>query len=117
MSGHDASETRSVRRIAAEQLVRAKESAARRSAVTVCGGSDRTLRQTVIALAEGTVLAEHENPGEATVYVLSGGVRLRAGDEAWEGRQGDLIVVPRQRHDLIALQDATVLLTVAAGRP
>jgi quercetin dioxygenase-like cupin family protein len=116
VSADEASETLSVHLIAAEQLAKAKRSAAGRSALTVCGGSDRTLRQTVIGLAAGTVLAEHENPGEATVYVLSGGVRLRAGDDAWDGQQGDLIVVPAQRHDLIALHDAAVLLTVAAGR-
>jgi quercetin dioxygenase-like cupin family protein len=30
------------------------------------------LRQTVIALAAGQTLDEHENPGEATLHVLHG---------------------------------------------
>ncbi|MGY1708437.1 cupin domain-containing protein [Geodermatophilus sp. SYSU D00758] len=66
-----------------------------------------------MALAEGRSLAEHENPGEATVLVLSGRVRLVAGDVSREGRQGDLLVVPPARHSLEALTRATVLLTVA----
>jgi quercetin dioxygenase-like cupin family protein len=40
-------------------------------------------------------------------------VRLHAGDESWEGSEGDLLVVPPQRHGLHALTDAAVLLTAA----
>ena len=39
-----------------------------RSAKTVYGGREHLLRQTVIALKAGEKLAEHGNPGEATVY-------------------------------------------------
>ena len=84
-----------------------------RAAQTVYGGHDRVLRQTVIALTSGTSLAEHENPGEATVHVLNGRVRLDTDRRTWEGRAGDLIVVPQQRHSLTALEDSAVLLTVA----
>jgi len=61
------------------------------------GGHGRVLRQTVIAIAKGTKLAEHANPGEASVYVLRGRARLAAGDFAWEGIHGDLLVVPDSR--------------------
>src|ERR1039458_2351431 len=67
------------------------------TADTVVGGHERILRQTVIAMLKGAVLAEHENPGEATVHVLHGRVRLSAGDLSWEGRSGDLLVVPEAR--------------------
>jgi len=32
---------------------------------------------------------------------------------SWEGRPGDLIVIPQGRHALHALEDTAVLLTVA----
>ena len=102
--------------LAREHLKRAHQSGAGRSAETVVGGHEHTLRQTVVAMTSGTTLAEHENPGEATVHVISGRVRLGSGDDSWEGRDGDLIVIPPARHDLHALTDSVVLLTVAKHR-
>ena len=84
-----------------------------RSASTVYGDREHILRQTLVALTAGTSLSEHQNPGEATVQVLLGRVRLLAGTESWEGRQGDLMVIPPRRHALHALEDTAVLLTVA----
>jgi len=83
-----------------------------RAADTVHGGHEKALRQTVVALNAGQVLAEHETPGEPTVLVLDGRVRLVAGEDPWEGRRNDLLVVPPARHRLEATADATVLLTV-----
>lgn len=102
--------------IAREQLTRALTVPAGRAAETVHGGSECALRQTVVALKAGVELAEHDNPGEATVQVLAGRVRLVAGDISWEGRQGDLLIVPRSRHSLLALTDATIVLTVVKER-
>jgi quercetin dioxygenase-like cupin family protein len=99
--------------LAREHLGRARRASAGRSAATVCGGHEHTLRQTLVTMTAGTTLGEHENPGEATLHVLSGRVRLRAGDDSWDGRNGDLIIIPPARHDLYALEDAAVLLTVA----
>jgi quercetin dioxygenase-like cupin family protein len=99
--------------VAREQLSRAESASSGRSANTVYGGHEHILRQTVIALAAGQILKEHENPGEATVHVLHGRVRLTAGEDAWEGSPGDLIVVPSERHALEALEASSVLLTVA----
>ena len=99
-----------------EHLARAREVSAGRSAETVFGGHEHTLRQTLVALTAGSALAEHENPGEATAHVLSGRVRLQAGDDAWEGRAGDLLAIPQARHSLLAVEDAVVLLTVAKPR-
>jgi len=97
---------------ARELLERAATSAGGRAAQTVMGGHERVLRQTVIAMLADSVLAEHANPGEATVYVLRGRVQLRAADQTWEGRDGDLLIVPDAPHSLQALQDSAVLLTV-----
>jgi quercetin dioxygenase-like cupin family protein len=84
--------------IAGELTGQASATAARRTAQTVHGGHEHTLRQTVVALAAGSSMSEHENPGEATVQVLHGRVRLISGDVTREGRSGDLLIVPDARH-------------------
>ena len=99
--------------LARTQLQLAATASSGRSAHTLYGGHEQVLRQTLIALTAGTSLAEHENPGEATLQVLSGRVRLVAGADSWDGRQGDLIVIPRSRHAVEAVETAVVLLTVA----
>jgi len=99
--------------LAREQLELAVDAGGGRTARTVYGGHEKVLRQTLIAMVSGSVLAEHENPGEATVLVLRGRVRMASGELAWEGSRGDLITVPNARHRLEALEDSAVLLTVA----
>jgi quercetin dioxygenase-like cupin family protein len=105
--------TSNMREQTEQLLAAAREAASGRGAHLLYGGPETTLSQTVIALRSGASLAEHQNPGEATLLVLHGTVRLHAGDESWEGSEGDLLVVPPQRHGLDALTDAAVLLTAA----
>lgn len=99
--------------LARQQADRAATAGGGHAAGTVYGGHEKVLRQTVIALRQGAHLAEHENPGEATVQVLHGRVRLVAGPQQWEARTGDLLIVPDARHGLEALEDSQILLTVA----
>jgi quercetin dioxygenase-like cupin family protein len=99
--------------LARQQLELARAASSGRSSSTVYGGHEHQLRQTMIALTAGQMLNEHENPGEATVHVLHGRVRLGAGETSWDGSPGDLLVVPDSRHTLQALEEAVVLLTVA----
>jgi quercetin dioxygenase-like cupin family protein len=106
-------EKSSLTALARQQLKIAATASSGRSAQTVYGGHEHVLRQTVIALVSGEKLEEHDNPGEATVHVLHGRVRLTAGELGWEGSPGDLIIVPDARHAVEALQDSAVLLTVA----
>lgn len=75
-----------------------------------------SLRQTLTALTAGTALDDHESPGSATLFVLSGTVVL-----GWSGNEltlqtNDLVQIPDARHRLDAPSDAVVLLTVA-GQP
>lgn len=103
----------SLTELATRLMDTARHSASGRAAQTVYGGTTRILRQTLLALRDGESLSEHENPGEATVQVLHGRVRLASGDASSEGAGGDLLVVPESRHTLTATEDAVVLLTVA----
>jgi quercetin dioxygenase-like cupin family protein len=107
-------ESTSLTSLVESQLAVARESSSGRAAVTVFGGREHDLRQTVIALAAGRSLGEHESPGEATLQVLSGTIRLTAGADVWEGTSGDHLVIPPHRHDLHAVTEAAVLLTVAS---
>lgn len=99
--------------LARQQRTLAHDAASGRSSHTVYGGHEHVLRQTVIAMVAGQALAEHENPGEATIHVLHGRVRLDADSNSWDGSPGDLLIIPDSRHSLMALEDSTILLTVA----
>lgn len=96
-----------------EQLETARAATSGRSAHTVYGGHEHSLRQTLIALTAGNQLDDHETNGEATLQVLQGRVRLTQETTNWEGSAGDHIVVPKSRHGLQALEDSAVLLTVS----
>ena len=102
--------------LAREHLKRARPAPSGRSAQTVDGGHEHVLRQALMTLVKGRSLAEHENPGEATVLVLRGRARLTAGADVWQARAGDLLIVSGARHNLEAVEDSAVLLTVAKAK-
>lgn len=99
--------------VARHLLAHAAGAASGRSAETVYGGHEHVLRHTVVALVKGQSLADHVSPGEATFYVLQGRVRLTTDGAQWDAMTGDLLTVPESRHQLEALEDSVVLLTVA----
>jgi quercetin dioxygenase-like cupin family protein len=102
--------------LARQQMQAASQTTSGTSAKTVYGGHEHVLRQTLIGLRAGAVMAEHANPGEATLHIIEGRVRLMAGEDSWDGRAGDLLVVPSDRHSVEAMDDSAVLLTVGKRR-
>jgi quercetin dioxygenase-like cupin family protein len=108
----DQMESTGLTELAARLLGEARTAHSRRAAESVRAGRGHALRQTVIALAAGAELAEHESPGEATLQVLHGRVWLTAGPADWTGGPGDLVVIPPERHALVAVEESVVLLTV-----
>lgn len=94
-------------------LQTASESKSRREGRTIHGGREHSLRQTMIALVAGEQMHEHESPGEATLQVLVGRVRLVVGSNAVELAAGDYLVIPPERHGLDAVEDSVALLTTS----
>jgi quercetin dioxygenase-like cupin family protein len=91
----------------------ASEEPSGRAADTLFGGHEKLMCQTMVSLRAGAELAEHQSPGEATLLVISGRLRLRSGDTTWPGRQWDYLVIPDARHSVEAETATTFLLTVA----
>ena len=83
------------------------------TATTVHGGSGRRLRQTVLAIKAGSALGEHTAPGECTLIVLEGAVRLDVGEHSADLQAGELVEIPTEAHSVTAAEDSALLLTVA----
>lgn len=99
--------------VADQLLATARDANSGRAAQSLRSGRDLKLRQTVMALTHGHGLADHVAPGEATLQVLVGSVRLRWEEQAVELSAGDWIDLPDALHALDAETDAVVLLTVS----
>ncbi|NEB81926.1 LuxR family transcriptional regulator [Streptomyces sp. SID14478] len=99
--------------MADELLAEAPGTPSDRSAKTVYGGHGIALGQTMIALAAGATLSDHQNPGDATVLVIRGHVRLTMEGKSLDGVPHDLLHVPNANHGLEAVEDSVILLTVA----
>lgn len=97
--------------LAGELLVQARDATSGRATRAIPGGPARQLTHLVLALTAGNGLSEHENPGEATLLGLKGRLRLSAGELSQEFGAGEMVVIPRSRHALAALQDSAVVLT------
>jgi len=72
------------------------------------------LRVVLIALAAQTRLPEHKADGRISVHVLSGHIQLRASGRTFNLRPGGLLAIDQGvRHDVEALEESAVLLTIA----
>lgn len=106
-------EKRSLTALARQLLADAHAASSGRAARAVYGEHEHVLRQTLVALLAGRRLQEHDSPGEATLQVLTGRVRLVTPDASWDGAPGDHLDIPPARHALEAVEDSVVLLTTA----
>ncbi|HWL59448.1 MAG TPA: LuxR family transcriptional regulator [Microbacteriaceae bacterium] len=98
-----------------ELLTQASQSSSGRATQVFRAVPGGSLSQVMLALSDGRELAEHANPGQALLHVLRGRVSVTAGEDTWElGTHGHM-TIPEQRHNLLALEDAVVLLTVVRG--
>ena len=71
------------------------------------------LRQTILALIEGTRLTEHEDEVPASLYLMHGAIRVEA-PEPFVIQQGELHELPDRRRAVVAVEDTVMLLTAAA---
>ena len=75
------------------------------------------LRIVLIALKRGARLGEHATKGRISIQTLDGHVRLKLTDQVVDLPAGYLLGLDRLRpHDLEALEDSAVLLTISATR-
>lgn len=110
-------ESLSLTALANEKLAEARQAHSGRAAHTIHGGHTHELRQTLLALLAGHELSEHYSPGEATLQVLQGHVRLTAEEDTWNGKTGDYVAIPPIRHAVEAIEDSVVMLTVLKSLP
>lgn len=89
-----------------------------RHAVTIHGGHVNSLRQTLIGVAAGHELHEHENTSEVTLQMIRGRARVVAMADTLELVAGDYVVIPSEWDSFEAVEDTLVLLTAAVqGKP
>ena len=101
----------SLHSIAEELIAAARANNSHRAARTVLGDQHRQLRHTLIALAEGATMGEHEAPGEGSLYVIEGEVDLRGGSDNARLKAGELAEIPPERHSVQAITESVILLT------
>lgn len=78
-----------------------------------------SVRIVLVALKAGATVPEHQTDGRVSIHAIRGHVRVRVGGIAFDLPAGRLLTLdPGERHDVQALDDSAVLLTIAmAERP
>jgi len=72
------------------------------------------VRVVLMALQAKVRVPEHKTEGRISVHVLSGHIRLRASGRTFSLRTGGLLAIDQGvPHDLEALDESAVLLTIA----
>jgi quercetin dioxygenase-like cupin family protein len=103
-------------RTAAQELLDSlAEQPSGRTARTLSPGAHAPLKQTLLALQAGHQLQDHRAPGQASIEVLVGRVRLTVGSDEVALEAGHWAPIPPEVHGLVADEDSVALLTVASG--
>lgn len=102
-----------VQQLAQEQIDRAHQDEHGRSAQVLV--HDGPLRQSIIALTKGSVLAEHNSPPAASILVLRGTVAVTTAERVDTLPAHHLTELTHARHGVEALSDAAFLLTTVTG--
>ena len=75
------------------------------------------LRVVLIALQREARLPEHQTEGRVSVQVISGHIQVRASGRTFNLHSGALLTLdPGIRHDVTAIDESAVLLTIAWPR-
>lgn len=98
---------------AAELLASLADQTSGRAARTLTPGAHAPLKQTLLALQAGNRLQDHRAPGQATIEVLVGRVRLTTDAAEVTLDAGHWAPIPDEVHGLVADEDSVALLTVA----
>lgn len=84
--------------------------------ITLFKGNKSTVA--IFAFDIGGGMREHSAPGVVTVHVLSGLLEINvAGETHRIAAQSVLVIPPRARHDVKALEDSQMLLNVSLTKP
>ena len=101
---------------AAARELRGLDESQDRRAVTLVRQSG--LSVVLVHLRAGGALEEHAAPGPVTVSVLDGHVEVTLGGESFDAPSRRLVAFDAGvRHSVRALEDSTLLLTIAAAAP
>jgi quercetin dioxygenase-like cupin family protein len=75
------------------------------------------LRVVLIALQRDARMPEHQTEGRVSLHVISGHIQVRASGRTFSLRTGGLLALdPAIRHDVTAIEESAVLLTIAWPR-
>lgn len=102
-------------------LLKAEEETLReRAAAAGSGRAAKTLvkegrlRATLMAVKRGTLIKQHQVEGPVSIQCLRGNVAIDAGGDETELTAGGLLVLDKKvPHDLKAMRDSTVLITLS----
>jgi quercetin dioxygenase-like cupin family protein len=71
-------------------------------------------RVVLVAMKSGGRLVEHRTEGRISVHTLSGNIRFRAAEQAYELPAGHMLTLEREiPHEVEAIVDSAFLLTIA----